>query len=127
MNKKIFSRISAAVMAAAIMAGQAIVACAYGDVQLDCTNAIESDNWTQSIQFNYNNDDPDDLKSFDATRMTDQSVITVTYDILETYRPFRYSKGRKRHHLRNKTKEGAGLLSPHDSSQLWWPLCPDGY
>jgi len=85
MNKKIFSRISAAVMAAAIMAGQAIVACAYGDVQLDCTNAVESDNWTQSIQFNYNNNDPDDLKSFDATRMTDQSVITVTYDILETY------------------------------------------
>ena len=55
MKKNIFGKISAAVMAAAIMAGQAIVACAYGDVQLDCTNAVESDNWTQSIQLNYNN------------------------------------------------------------------------
>ena len=91
MKKNIFGKISAAVMAAAIMAGQAIVACAYGDVQLDCTNAVESDNWTQSIQFNYNNNDPDDLKCFDATRMTDQSVITVTYDILETYEPESYT------------------------------------
>lgn len=85
MRKNVFSKISSAFMAAAIIAGQAITVFADSDVQLDCTNAVESDNWGQSIQFNYNNNDPDDLKSFDATRMTDQSVITVTYDILETY------------------------------------------
>ena len=85
MKNKVFGKITTAVMAAAIMAGQAITAFADSDVKLDCSNAVESNNWTQSIQFTYNNDDPDDLKCFDATRMTDQSVITVSYDILETY------------------------------------------
>ena len=85
MKNKVFGKITTAVMAAAIMAGQAITAFADSDVKLDCANAVESSGWTQSVEFRYNNDDPDDLKGFDATRMTDQSVITVSYDILETY------------------------------------------
>ncbi len=85
MRNKLFSRITTALMAAFVMAGQSVIAFADGDVQLDCSNAVESDNWTQSVQFNYNAEDPDDLKSFDATRITDQSVVTVKYDILETY------------------------------------------
>lgn len=85
MRRKFFGKLTAALMAAFVMAGQAITVYAESDVQLDCSAAIESDNWSQSIQFVYNNKDPSDPKGFDATRMTENSVITVTYDILETY------------------------------------------
>ena len=90
MKKNLFGKVMAVLMAAGIMAAQAISvsADATADVELDCSGAIESDNWSQSAKFGYNSEDPvNDLTSFDATRLTKDSVITVSYDVIETYEP----------------------------------------
>ncbi|MBQ8965457.1 hypothetical protein [Ruminococcus sp.] len=83
--KNVIGKIAAALMAAGIMAAQAVTVCADSDVTLDCTSAIESDNWSQSVKFGYNSEDPADTASFDATRMTENSVIKVSYDIIEDH------------------------------------------
>ncbi len=50
------------------------------DVTLDPKDAIEADAWAQSAIFTYSAEDD---STFDATRITEDSVITVTYDIVE--------------------------------------------
>lgn len=85
MKKNLYGKIAAAIVAAGIAGCQALSVSAESDVQLDCTSAIESDAWSQSVKFTYNEEDPEDLTSFDATRMTDDSVIKVSYDVLEVH------------------------------------------
>lgn len=85
MKKNIIGRLAAAFMAAGIMACQALTGFADGDVELDCSYAVESESWTQSVKFNYNNDDPNGALGFDATRLTKDSVFTVKYDIIEEH------------------------------------------
>jgi len=85
MRNGIFKKFASVLMAAGIMTGSALTAFADGDVTLDCSDAIESENWTQSVKFGYNREDPNGAKNFDATRMTPDSVIKVTYDIVEDH------------------------------------------
>ncbi len=85
MKRNFIGKLAAALMAAGIMAAQAVTVFADGDVVLDCSEAIESDNWSQSVKFGYNSDDPNGAKNFDATRMTADSVIKVSYDIVEDH------------------------------------------
>lgn len=83
MKRNFFKNAAMALMALGLMAGQAVTAFADGDVVLDCTSAIESEDWSQSVKFGYSSDKPDDPQFFDATRMTESSVITVSYEIIE--------------------------------------------
>lgn len=85
MRNGIFKKFASVLMAAGIMTGSALTAFADGDVTLDCSDAIESEGWTQSVKFGYNREDPNGAKNFDATRMTPDSVIKVTYDIVEDH------------------------------------------
>lgn len=87
MKRNIIGKFAAAIMAAGIMACQALSVFADGDVQLDCKNAVESENWTQSVKFNYDNNDPNGTLGFDATRITEDTVFTVEYDVLEEHIP----------------------------------------
>ena len=89
MRKVNIKKFMSVLMAAGIMAAQVICVSAdeaLADVELDCSGAIESDNWTQSAKYGYNSADPvNDLTAFDATRMTKDTVITVNYDIIEEH------------------------------------------
>lgn len=87
MKNRVVSRFITGAMAAGIAANCGLVFSVSADkktedVTLDASSAIEADAWTQSAIFTYSADDD---KTFDATRMTEDSVIKVEYDIIEAH------------------------------------------
>ena len=77
--------ILAAIWAAGMLTVQPTAAFALGDVELDCTAATVSDNWAQSAKFTYSPEDPNAPTGFDATRMTEDSVVRVSYELIEVH------------------------------------------
>ena len=77
--------ILAAIWAAGMLTVQPTAAFALGDVELDCTAATVSDNWAQSAKFTYSPEDPNAPAGFDATRMTEDSVVRVSYELIEVH------------------------------------------
>lgn len=77
MKRKFFAGFAGIVMAVGMIVSGAASAYAQGDITLDCTNAVRSEDWSQSIEFRYDND------AFDASRMTADSIVRVEYELIE--------------------------------------------
>lgn len=76
MKRKFLAHVTGMLSAVVIAVSGAVSVSADGDITLDCTNAVESSDWSQSIEFRYDNN------AFDATRMTQDSVIKVEYEVI---------------------------------------------
>lgn len=85
MKKNMVRSILAAIWAAGMLAVQTVAVYALSDVELDCTAADECDGWAQSAKFCYSPEDPNSPTGFDASRMTEDSVVRVSYEIIEKH------------------------------------------